>query len=418
MSDSDAVAAALAGAMRAALPASGGTLVGRAWLPAPVPGPAVVSVIGGEVFDLTPRYPTVSDLLEAPDPAAAANAVDGLPHLGPVELLLEASLEPGRDPARARLLAPVDLQAVKACGVTFMVSLIERVIEEQAGGDPRRAQQLRASLSAQIGERLSAVRPGSAQAESLKAALIEQGMWSQYLEVAIGPDAEVFTKCQVLASVGQGACIGIHPRSQWNNPEPEIVLVGDCTGRIAGAALGNDVNLRDFEGRSALLLGKAKDNNASSAIGPFIRLFDESFTMADVRSAVVSLRITGEDGFVLEAESDMEQISRTPEELVAQTCNRHHPFPDGFALFLGTMFAPTQDRDAPGGGFTHKRGDVVAITTPALGTLVNRVELTDRIPPWRYGLRDLYRYLDARGLGGRLQALAGNHSISPRGDPT
>src|SRR5690606_27366505 len=106
------------------------------------------------------------------------------------------------------------------------------------------------------------------------------GVWSQYLEVAIGKDAEIFTKTQPMASVGFGAQIGIHPESHWNNPEPEVVLAVARTGKIRGATLGNDVNLRDYEGRSALLLGEAKDQNASCAIGPFIRLFDETFSLA------------------------------------------------------------------------------------------------------------------------------------------
>lgn len=392
----------------AVLPADArAVLVGRIWRPdaSPVAGPAVVAVCAGEVFDLTPRVPTVADLLDAPDPLALARDPAGLEALGPVDAIVRNSDVRTRDPRRPWLLAPVDLQAIKACGVTFMVSLIERVIEERTGGDPQRAEALRATLARTVDRALHEVKPGSAQAAALKQALIEAGMWSQYMEVAIGPDAEVFTKAQPLSAVGYGAWIGVHPASCWNNPEPEIVIVADSSGRIRGATLGNDVNLRDVEGRSALLLGKAKDNNGACAIGPFLRLFDDSFTLDSVRRSVVTLEIAGAtDGFVLRAQSDMAAISRDPEELVAQTCNAHHQYPDGFALFLGTMFAPTDDREEPGMGFTHKIGDEVRIATPALGTLVNVVAHTDRIPPWNFGVRALYANLLARGFAERVAA--------------
>jgi fumarylacetoacetate (FAA) hydrolase family protein len=369
-------------------------LVGRVWCDTPQPGPALITVRNGEAIDVTRLGPTMSDLLERDDLLEALANAEG-PSLGPVEQLLENALaEPQRAPY---LLAPCDLQAVKACGVTFAVSLLERVIEEQAGGDPARASALRAELQALIGSDLSRIVPGSEEAMTLKRELQARGGWSQYMEVGIGPDAEVFTKAQPLSSVGFGAGVGLHPASQWNNPEPEIVLAVDSRGTVRGAALGNDVNLRDIEGRSALLLGKAKDNNASSAIGPFIRLFDESFGIDDVRRARVTLRIEGaDDDFLLEGESDMGEISRDPLDLVSQTHGAHHQYPDGFMLYLGTMFSPIQDRDGAGQGFTHHLGDRVTIATPTLGALVNHVGRSDALPPWRYGLRALMRDLAAR----------------------
>ena len=295
-------------------------------------------------------------------------------------------------------LAPCDLAAIKAAGVTFVSSMLERVIEEQARGDPAKAEAVRKAVVAIIGDDLSRVRPGSPEAARLKDALIAQRVWSQYLEVGIGPDAEIFTKSQPMSAVGTGADIGIHPKSEWNNPEPEIVLAVNSRGRIAGATLGNDVNLRDFEGRSALLLGKAKDNNASCAIGPFIRLFDERFGIDDVRRAKLAMRVDGPEGFTLDGESSMAMISRDPEDLVAQAIGPNHQYPDGFVLFLGTMFAPTKDRHAPGQGFTHAVGDIVTVATPALGALVNRVERSDRIAPWTLGASALMRNLARRRL--------------------
>ena len=356
-------------------------LVGRVLLAA---GPTPVLVRGGVVHDVSAAAPTVADLLERDDLASLTGtpicAVDAL----------------GSDGA-PRLLAPIDLQCVKACGVTFAVSAIERVIEERARGDADKAAAIRGDLEAKVGSGIRAVVPGSDEAASLKAALIDAGMWSQYLEVAIGPDAEVFTKAPVLSSVGWGDEIGIRSDSDWNNPEPEIVLIVDRNGNVRGATLGNDVNLRDFEGRSALLLGKAKDNNASTAIGPFIRLFDDHFTMDDVRGAVVDLEIEGPEGYTLRGTNKMSEISRDPTDLVRQALSEHQ-YPDGFALFLGTLFAPVQDRDHPGRGFTHKEGDVVRIATPKLGSLVNRVTTSKAAAPWEFGIRDLMRNLAARGL--------------------
>ncbi|MCB1440902.1 MAG: fumarylacetoacetate hydrolase family protein, partial [Nitratireductor sp.] len=293
---------------------------------------------------------------------------------------------------------PCDMQSIKACGVTFASSMVERVIEEQAAGDPKKALDIRERIGEVIGGSLRNIKAGSEEAQKVKQALIAEGMWSQYLEVGIGPDAEVFSKAQVLSSMGPGAEVGLHPISRWNNPEPEIVLAVSPDGRIVGATLGNDVNLRDVEGRSALLLSKAKDNNASCAIGPMIRLFDDSFSLDDVRAAELDLTVTGEDGFVLKGHSSMKEISRDPEDLVSQTIGRHHQYPDGFMLFLGTLFAPTQDRDVPGEGFTHKVGDVVTISCEGLGSLQNTVRLSTECEPWTFGARQLARNLASRGL--------------------
>jgi fumarylacetoacetate (FAA) hydrolase family protein len=377
-------------------------LVGRVWLPAPVNGPAVVAVRGGRVIDITRHAATVSDLFERDDAATIARTAPG-DDLGDVNELVAAS---ENQPAptqlssnRLRLLAPCDLQAIKAAGVTFAVSLLERVIEEQAKGDPGRAEELRQTLQASIGTNLSDMKPGSDAAMRLKDELIERGLWSQYMEVGIGPYAEVFTKSQPMSAVGHGAEVGLHPISNWNNPEPEIVLAVNSRGIVVGATLGNDVNLRDIEGRSALLLGKAKDNNGSCAIGPFIRLFDNGFTMDTLRRLEVRMLIEGvDDGFTLEGSSQMREISRDPLDLVAQTCGAHHQYPDGFMLFLGTMFSPIKDRDAAGGGFTHHAGDRVSIATPTLGTLVNTVQRSDEIEPWTFGVRALYKSLAQRGI--------------------
>lgn len=369
-------------------------LVGRVWLDGLTSGPAIVTIRDGQVLDISKSIATMADLIDRDDAATFVTSVEGR-FLGTVESLLENSLaEPKRVPY---LLAPCDVQAIKACGVTFAVSLLERVIEEQAGGSPQRASELRQEIQALIGGDLSKVLPGSPQAMALKVELQAKGVWSQYMEVGLGPDAEVFSKAQPLSSMGYGDRVGLHPDSQWNNPEPEIVLVIDAKGAPRGASLGNDVNLRDVEGRSALLLGKAKDNNASCAIGPFIRLFDNYFTLDTVRQAEVSLRIDGsDDGFELEDSSHMQEISRDPLDLVDQVQGAHHQYPDGFMLFLGTMFSPIKDRDEQGQGFTHHLGDRVVIASPSLGALVNVVDRSDLLPPWTYGLRALYAHLENR----------------------
>ena len=373
------------------------TLVGRMWVP-DIDGPSLVCVRDGDVFDLSNVAPTCSQLLELDDPVAAIRGARGLPRLGSFRETLANSTEETRNPRAPWFLAPCDLQAIKAAGVTFVASLLERVIEEQARGDASKAESVRQAIVAVMGSNLRDIRPGSPQAQAVKDALIAQGVWSQYLEVGIGPDAEIFTKGQPMSAVGTGADIGIHPKSQWNNPEPEIVLAVNSSGRTVGATLGNDLNLRDFEGRSALLLGKAKDNNASGSIGPFIRLFDEHFSVDDVRKCEVALHVKGPDGFEFTAESSMSQISRDPLDLVEHAMGRHHQYPDGVMLFLGTMFAPTIDRFAPGQGFTHAVGDIVTVSTPALGALVNRVNHTDRIAPWKFGTTALMTNLARRGL--------------------
>jgi fumarylacetoacetate (FAA) hydrolase family protein len=385
-------------AARPALPqdAANATLVGRAWRP-DAGGPSVVALRDGVAFDISRHAPTIRDLCESADPALTAREADG-ERLGNVADIVANTPPETRDPDKPWWLAPIDLQAVKAAGVTFAISMLERVIEERARGDMHAATAIRAEVNRLVGDDLAKLKPGSPQAAQLKQVLIAQGAWSQYLEVGIGPDAEIFTKCQPMAAVGTAVDAGINPISTWNNPEPEVVLAVSSTGRIVGATLGNDVNLRDVEGRSALLLSKAKDNNASCAIGPFLRLFDAGFTLDDIRRTTVTLRVEGEDGFVLQGASSIGLISRDPADLVAQMVNAHHRYPDGAVLFLGTMFAPVEDRDAPGQGFTHKGGDIVTISAPKFGSLVNRMRPTDQCEPWMFGAGALMRNLAARGL--------------------
>lgn len=358
-------------------------------------GPSVVTIREGNVIDITSKAaPTVRDICEMDDPAAYVGSVDG-EILGSLAEIAEVS--PG-NPSKVHFLAPCDLQSVKACGVTFASSMVERVIEEQAAGDPQKADDIRSRVGAAIGKSLRNVKAGSDEAAKVKDALIAEGLWSQYLEVGIGPDAEVFSKAQVLSSVGPGAEVGLHPISNWNNPEPEVVLAVSSKGTIVGATLGNDVNLRDVEGRSALLLSKAKDNNASCSIGPMIRLFDATFSLDDARSAELDLEVQGLDGFVLKGHSSMKEISRDPEDLVRQTIGRHHQYPDGLVLFLGTLFAPTQDREVQGEGFTHKIGDIVTISAPGFGYLRNTVKLSTECREWTFGVSHLMRNLAQRDL--------------------
>ncbi len=380
------------------LPVDGttGTLGGRVWRP-DVQGPSVVALRGADVFDVSAAYPTMRDLCETPDPAKALQAVTGV-RIGSIADLLANANPDTQDAAKPHFIAPIDLQAVKAAGVTFAISMLERVIEERARGNPAAAAEIRKEVTRLVGDDFSKLKPGSPAAMKLKEVLIAQGVWSQYLEVGIGPDAEIFTKAQTLSSVGTGAEAGLHPISTWNNPEPEVVVVVTSDGRIVGATLGNDVNLRDVEGRSALLLSKAKDNNASSAIGPFIRFFDETFTLDDMRKTDVTLRVEGPDGFVLDGSSNVALISRDPVDLVSHMIGRHHQYPDGAILFLGTMFAPVKDRDGPGKGFTHKLGDIVTIAAPKLGSLVNRMNHSDKAPEWTFGVSHLMRNLSKRGL--------------------
>lgn len=371
-------------------------LVGRVWVPAT--GPAIVVLRQNELIDITcPQVSTMAALMALEDPIEWVKNATGQ-SLGSVAAILANSMEDQQKAEVPFLLSPVDLQAVKAAGVTFAASLIERVIEERTRGDAGRAEQVRAELQALVGGKLHELRPGSEQAMVVRRNMIEQGLWSQYLEVGIGPDPEIFTKCQPMSAVGFGANVGIHPESLWNNPEPEIVLVVSPANKVVGVTLGNDVNLRDFEGRSALLLGKAKDNNASCSIGPFIRLFDAGFSLNDVRAVTMSVAIYGQDGFELSESGAMTQISRDPLALVEAASGQMHQYPDGFALFLGSMFAPIKDRDVEGGGFTHKIGDKVVIAAPALGRLVNIVQHSSICKPWTFGCTALMQNLAARKM--------------------
>ncbi len=390
---------------RAILPEDGcaGALAGRVWRPE-LNGPSTVAVRPGadgtpELVDITRAFPTIRDLCEAADPAGALRAAAG-ETVGTLDAVLANTPPDTRDPSRPWLLAPIDLQAVKAAGVTFAVSMLERVIEERARGNPDAAAAIRLEVGRLVGDDLRRLKPGSPEAMALKAVLVAQGAWSQYLEVGIGPDAEIFTKAQPLSAVGCGQEAGLHPGSQWNNPEPEIALVVASDQRIVGATLGNDVNLRDFEGRSALLLGKAKDNAASCALGPFVRLFDAGFSLDHVRRTVVSLEVMGADGFKLAGTSPLSEISRDPADLVEAMMGGTHQYPDGAVLFLGTMFAPVEDRGAPGQGFTHQVGDRVVIRSPGLGALVNRMRHCQDCEPWTFGAAALMRNLAGRGFLG------------------
>lgn len=373
-----------------------GALVGRVWRPE-FDGPSVVAATPDGLVDVTKSFPTLRDLCEEADPAAAVRAAAGKPFASLGDVLANTPAA-GRDPARPWLLAPADLQAIKAAGVTFATSMLERVIEERARGDRDAAAKIRQDMVGLIGDDLSKLKPGSPAAMRLKDALIAQGAWSQYLEVGIGPDAEIFTKSQPMSAVGHGADAGFHKASAWNNPEPEVVLAVNSKGRIVGATLGNDVNLRDVEGRSALLLGKAKDQNASCAIGPLLRLFDASFSLDDVRAMHVGLTVEGEDGFTLEGGSSIAKISRDPADLVAQMIGPNHQYPDGALLFLGTMFAPIADRGAPGQGFTHKPGDIVTVAADKLGRLTNQMRHCDQCAAWTFGAGQLMRNLAKRGM--------------------
>ncbi|SDR06220.1 Fumarylacetoacetate (FAA) hydrolase family protein [Rhizobiales bacterium GAS191] len=371
-------------------------LAGRVWRP-DLQGPSVVAIRESGVVDVTASFATMRDLCEEKDPASAVRQATGEP-LGGLAAILSNTPPERRDPTKPWLIAPIDLQAIKAAGVTFAISMLERVIEERARGNPAAASAIRSEIVRLVGDDFAKLKPGSPEAMHLKEVLIAQGAWSQYLEVGIGPDAEIFTKAQPMSAVGTGMDAGIHPISTWNNPEPEVVLAVNSRAEIVGATLGNDVNLRDVEGRSALLLSKAKDNNASCAVGPYLRFFDKGFSLDDVRRMTVTLLVEGEEGFGLHGSSSIAKISRDPKDLVGQLINAHHHFPDGAVLFLGTLFAPVEDRDAPGKGFTHKLGDIVTIAAPQLGRLVNRIRHTDQCEPWRFGVGQLMRNLAGRGV--------------------
>jgi fumarylacetoacetate (FAA) hydrolase family protein len=371
-------------------------LAGRVWRPE-LCGPSVVRVRSDGVYDISSLAPTMTALCEMANPAAALRAAKG-ERIGSLDVILANTPETTRDTTKPWLLAPIDLAAVKAAGVTFARSMVERVIEEQAKGSPEKAHGIRETIAKRLGGDLRNLKPGSKEALALKAELIKAGAWSQYLEVGIGEDAEIFTKAQPMAAVGHGMQAGLHPRSTWNNPEPEVVLVVASSGKIVGASLGNDVNLRDFEGRSALLLSKAKDNNASAAVGPFVRFFDAKFSLDTVRGMDVSLDVTGPEGFKMRGVSSMREIARDPADLVAEMLSTTHQYPDGAVLYLGTMFAPSEDRGEKGMGFTHKVGDVVTISAPALGALTNVMAHADRCAPWSFGAAALMQNLAKRKL--------------------
>ena len=373
-----------------------GSFVGRVWSKK-ADGPLLVKIEDGFLYDITSKEtPTMRDLLEIKNPAEYISGIEGIKIISLNEI--EENVHNKVFDPDFKILAPCDLQVVKACGVTFAKSMVERVIEERAAGNPKKAELLRTNIGDLIGSSLKDIVPGSAKAMEVKDILIKEGLWSQYLEVGIGKDAEVFTKAQVLSSVGHGSEVGLHPVSNWNNPEPEIVLAVNSKAKIVGSTLGNDVNLRDVEGRSALLLGKAKDNNASCSIGPFIRIFDETYSIDNMKLAHITLKVEGQEGYILNGSSSMSEISRDPEDLVNQTIGRHHQYPDGFMLFLGTLFAPTEDRDVEGEGFTHKIGDKVTISEPHLGELVNFVNLSTACPQWEFGIASMIKNLSQRGL--------------------
>ena len=377
-------------------PPESGTLLAR--IERPGVGPCLAAIRDGTVVDVTGRSaPTCRDICEHPDPSGFLSSLEG-ERIGSVEAVFANSVESSARPEGPRFLSPCDLQTIKACGVTFAGSMVERVIEERAGGDPEVAEEVRGRIGRKVGMKLDGIVPGSVESEKIKQILVEEGLWSQYLEVGIGPYAEVFTKSAPMSSVGPGARIGLHPESRWNNPEPELVLIISSAGKIVGVSLGNDVNLRDFEGRSALLLGHAKDNNASCAMGPFIRLFDSDFDIDAARNMTIDLLIDGPDGFTLAERSNMSEISRDLQDLAGQALNENHAYPDGLVLFCGTPFAPIEDRDEPGGGFTHHLGDEVIISAPEIGALSNTVALCSDCERWTFAASHLMRNLARRNL--------------------
>lgn len=412
-----------------------GSFIGRVWRSDIQPeGPSVVALDkDGYLVDITTSFPTVSKLCNQEDPAAAMREAlerNKGNRIGRFSEILANTPLHAQKKGKPYLISPADLQAVKAAGVTFADSLIERSVEKLAGGDPAKADNIRKDIHAVIRGKmglaetdeidLSKMKPGSPQALELRDYLIDKGLQKSYLEVGLGPDAEIFTKAQPMATVGHGAHAGVHPGSKWNNPEPEVVMVAGKSGKAVGAALGNDVNCRDIEGESELKLGECKDQNASATMGPLIRLFDKSFTLDDVRTMDVGLEVSNaEDGYKVDAVSSMSKISRDPQnELLAQTF-AHHQYPDGALLYCGTMFAAAmvpRDKEHPEKGFTHKYGDVVTITSSKLGSVTNVMQSADLCPKWEVGAGALMENLAERGLlVGTSQAQGSGPRIATRG---
>jgi len=379
------------------LPSDGyaGTLVGRALFPGVFPGPCVVAIREDGVHNISGTVPTMAQLLNAPNPLATLQrALRNCVYLGPLESLLENSTPSTHDPLKPYLLTPIDLQAVKAVGLTFVNGLLQRFADDNGGAATV------AKMEKAAGVALGKILPGSEEAARLRTALMEDGLWNDTLEVGFGPDVELFTKAQPLSAVGTGAEIAVLPTSKQTFAEPEVVLMLNADGKICGATLGCDMTARDVEARSLLLLGRAKDQNATCAVGPFIRLFDQTFSLPNVQGMNLTYAFEGADDAVFTDTGSMDQIGRGLITLARQVVNEHHGYPDGVALFTGCMFKAPSSRGASDTPFTHQVGDVVIIKASPLGTLINRVNTTDKVRPWSFGMSDLMANLANRQLLG------------------